>query len=122
MKRYTVMAVARIGGEVIALTTMAVIIILIIGNQSGWDRSLQYSNAFFIAGCLFIIAGASSRMAAGQEWGSNQRLYAESFRGMSASERAKYVVDVNSPMRLVILGMATGILLFLFSALVLRVF
>lgn len=122
MKRYFVMAVARMGGEVIALTMVATIIIVIIGYLSKWDTSLQYSNAFFIAGCLLIIAGASSRMAAGQEWGSYQRLYAESFRDMSASERARFVVDVNSPVRLVILGIASGVLLFLCSALLLRLF
>jgi len=80
-----------------------------------WDTTVAYSNAFFIAGCLMIIAGGSSRLTAGQEWSSYQSVYAESFRDMSSGERAKYIINASSSYRLVILGLVSGILLILIA-------
>jgi hypothetical protein len=57
-----------------------------------------------------------SRVAAGQEWNDFQLLDAESFRGMSSGERASFIIDASSRMSTVILGVLTGILLFLISA------
>jgi len=118
MKRLVTMAMLKMCGEAILLTIFAGIVIGIIGYLNKWDSSLLYSNAFFIAGCLVIIAGTSSRLAAGQEWQSFQRLHAESFRDMSAGERANFIVNASSPVRLVILGLLSGILLILISVLV----
>ena len=105
----------KLGGEAVLLTILAGIVIGIIGYLNQWDTSLQYSNAFFIAGCLLIIAGASSRLGAGQERNYFQELYAESFRDMSASEQANFIVNASSSVRLVILGLLSGILLFIIS-------
>lgn len=82
----------------------------------------MYSNAFFIAGCLVIIAGTSSRMAAGPEWSTFQLLHAESFRGMSSSERADAIIRASSSVRLVVLGLLTGILLMIISLIVAKLF
>ena len=108
--------------KAILLTTIAGIVIGVIGNMNKWDTSLAYSNAFFIAACLAIIAGASSRLGAGQEWSNFQSLYAESFRDMSPGERAHFIVNASSPVRLVILGLLSGILLILISVLVTKMF
>ena len=108
----------KMGGEAVLLTIFAGIVIGIIGYSNKWDTSLKYSNAFFIAGCLAIIAGMSSRLGASQERNYFQALFAESFRDMSASERANFIVNASSSVRLVILGLLSGILLILTSALV----
>ena len=51
-----------------------------------------------------------------------QSLYAESFRNMSAHERAKFIVEASSSVHLVVLGLSCGVLLILISALVVRLF
>jgi hypothetical protein len=122
MKRLVITAMIKMGGEVILLTISAGIVIGIIGYLNKWDTPLKYSDGFFIAGCFLIIAGASSRLGAGQERNIFQGLYAESFRDMSASERANFIVNASSSTRLVILGLLSGILLFIISFLVTKMF
>jgi hypothetical protein len=122
MKRLVITAVIKIGGEAVLLTIVAGIVIGIIGSLNKWDTSLQYSNAFFIAGCLLIIAGTSSRLGAGQERNYFQQLYMESFRAMSASEQANFIINASSSVRVVILGLLSGILLFIISFFVTKLF
>ena len=109
-------------GEAITLTIFAGIIIGVIGYLNKWNSSLTYSNAFFIAGCLAIIGGASSRLGASRERDTFQALYAESFRNMSDSERANFIVNASSSFRIVILGLLSGIMLILISVLVAKLF
>ena len=110
------------GAEALLITLFVAIVIGIIGYRNQWDTSLKYSNAFFIAGCLVIIAGTFSRFGAGQEWSNFRGLYAESFRDMSPGERANYIVEASSSARLVILGLSSGILLILIAVLVTEFF
>ena len=65
MKRLVIMAMIKMCGKAILLTVIAGIVIGAIGHVNRWDTSLAYSNAFFITGCLAIVAGASSRLGAG---------------------------------------------------------
>jgi len=109
-------------GKAILLNIIAGIVIGVIGYMNKWDTSLEYSNAFFIAGCLAIIAGASSRLGASQEWSNFQLLYAESFRDMSSSERANFIINASSSVSMVILGLLSGILLILISVFVTKMF
>ena len=122
MKRLVIMAIIKMCGKAILITIIVGIVIGVIGYMNKWATSLAYSNAFFIAGCLVIVAGASSRLGAGREWNSFQSIYAESFRDMSSSERANYIINASSSWRLVILGLLSGILLILVSALVLKLY
>jgi hypothetical protein len=122
MKRLVIMALIKMCGKAILLTIIAGIVIGVIGHIKKWDTSLAYSNAFFIAGCLVVVAGALSRLGAGQEWGTFQSLYAESFRDMSSSERAKFIINASSSVRLVILGLLSGFLLILISVLVTKMY
>ena len=108
-------------GKAILLTIMVAIVIGLIGYKNQWD-SLAYSNAFFIAGGLIIVAGAFSRLAAGQDWSVFQSLYAESFRNMSSGERADFIINASSSVNLVILGVLSGILLILISWFVTKLF
>ena len=104
-------------GESILLAMIAGIIIVWIGYSKNWDSSLPYCNAFFIAGCLLIMAGASSKLAAGQEWNRFQYIHAESLRHMSSGDRANFMIKTSSSSRLVILGLLSGGLLILVSVL-----
>jgi hypothetical protein len=122
MKRLVIMTIIKMCGKAILLTAIAGIVIGVIGYMNKWDTSLAYSNAFFLAGCLVIVAGMSSRLGAGQEWRSFQSTYAESFRGMSSSERANFIVEASSSMSLVMLGLLSGILLILISVFVTKMF
>ena len=122
MKRHVIVAILKMCGEVILFTLIAGIVIGVMGYLNKWNTSIAYSNAFFVAGCLAIIGGMSSRLAASREWDSFRGLYAESFRDMSPTERANFIVDASSPLRLVILGLLCGIVLILISVLVVKVF
>jgi hypothetical protein len=122
MKRLVVMAIITMCGKAIFLTTIVGIVIGIMGNVNKWNTSLAYSNAFFIAGCLAIGAGTLSRLGAGQARNSFQLLYAESFRNMSSSERANFIVNVSNSMSTVILSLLSGILLILISVFVAKMF
>ena len=122
MKRLVITAMLKLGGEAVLLTILVGIAIGIIGYLNEWDTSLNYSNAFFIAGCLLIVGGAFSRLGAGQERNAFQVLYAESFRNMSASEQANFIINASSSLRLVVLGLLSGILLFVISFFVTKLF
>jgi len=121
MKRLVIMAIIKMCGKAILITMMAGIVIGVIGYKNQWD-SLAYSNAFFIAGGLIIVAGAFSRLVAGQEWGVFQSLYAESFRDMSSGERAEFIISASSSVSQLILGLLSGIMLILISAFVTKMF
>lgn len=116
MNRLVIKAIIKMCTKAIVITTIVGIVIGIIGYINKWNSSIAYSNAFFLAGCLVIVAGTSSRLGAGQEWSRFQLLYAESFRDMSSSERANFIIDASSSISLVILGLLSGILLILISA------
>ena len=115
------MTIIKMCGEAILLTIIAGIVIGVIGNRNKWDTSRAYSDAFFIAGCLAIVAGGASRLGAGRDWNSFQLLYAESFRDMSNSERANFIVNSSNSARILILGLLSGMLLILISVLVSKI-
>jgi hypothetical protein len=116
MIRQDIMAVLKLCGEAVLIAIIAGIAVGIIGNWQKWESSLQYSNAFFIAGCFVIIAGLSTRLGAGQEWSSSQMLGTESFRDMSPGERVNAIINLSGSMRLVVLGLLSGLMLILVSA------
>ena len=113
MKRLVIKAIIKMCAKSILLTTIIGVIIGIIGYTNKWNSSIAYSNAFFLAGCLVIVAGTASRLGAGQEWNNFQLLNAESFREMNSSERANFIINASSSISLVILGLLTGISLIL---------
>lgn len=115
MKRLVIMTVFKMFGEAFLIALFVGIVIVIFGNLKKWDTPFEYSNAFSIAGFLVIIAGASSKLGASQEWNDFKGLYAESFRDMNPGERANFIVNASSSVRLVILGLLSGIMLILIS-------
>lgn len=116
MKQFVIKALIKMCAKSIFITTMIGMVIGIIGYINKWNSSVAYSNAFFVAGCLMIIAGASSRYAAGQDWNKFQLINAESFHEMSSSERVAFIINESSPISLVILGLLSGTSLILISA------
>lgn len=118
MERYIIMAVIKMCAKCILVTALIGVVIGVIGYRNQWDSSITYSNAFFLAGCLAIIAGGFSRAAAGEDWSTFQLLSAESFRGMSSSERANFIIDASSSISTLILGVLSGILLILISLII----
>ncbi len=122
MKRLVLMAILKMCGKAISITMITGIVIAGIGYMNKWDTSIAYSNAFFIAGCLLIIAGGMSRLAAGQEWNAFQLFSGESFRNMSSGDRVNFIINASSSLNLVILGLLSGILLILISLIVTKIF
>lgn len=110
----------KMAGESILLAMIAGIIIVWIGYSKNWDSSLPYCNAFFIAGCILIMAGTSSKLAAGQDWFSFQLLHTESLRNMSSGDRANFIIKTSSSGHLLILGLLSGGLLVLVSVLLME--
>lgn len=121
MKRLLTLTVLKMFGKALLLTVFIGIVIAVIGNNSKWDTSIKYSNAFFTAGCIVIIGGASSRMGASQEWNKFQLFSAESFRSMSIRERVDFIIDVSSSLSLVILCGLSGTMLILISWIVAKI-
>jgi len=121
MKRLVIMTILKMCGTAILFTVIAGVVIGVIGYLNKWETSVAYSNAYFIAGCLMIVAGGSSRLTAGRDWSSYQSVYAESFRDMSSGERANYIIGASSSYRLVILGLLSGIMLILISFLLTKI-
>ena len=123
MKRSVIKALLKICGKAILLTTIAGIIIVIIGNSNGWNTSIAYSNAFFVAGVIIITGGLASRLNTNQD--THQfRLFssAESFRNMSTSERRDYIAYALGPTNLVVVCLLSTILLMLISELIAKMF
>jgi hypothetical protein len=116
MKRLVIKTVINMCMRSIVLTTFVAVVIGIIGYLKQWDSLVAYSNAFFLAGCLVIVAGGISRFAAGQQWNYFQLFSAESLRGMSSGEQANYIIDASSSLSSLILGLLSGLSLILLSA------
>ena len=116
MNRTIIQAILKMFAKAVLLTTGIGCIILFLGYKNEWDSLITYSNAFFIAGCLLIIAGTASRMTAGVDWNSFQEIHSESFEKMSNFERTAYIVTTSTPIGTLILGVLTGLLLILISA------
>lgn len=116
MKRLVIKEIIKMCAKSILLTTIIGVVIGIIGNINKWNSSIAYSNAFFLAGCLVIVAGTSSHLAASRQSYNSQLLYAESFREMSSSERENFIINASSSISTVILGLLSGLLLILISA------
>jgi hypothetical protein len=122
MKRLVIKAILQMCMKSIFLVTGIGVIIGVLGYIRKWNSSVTYSNAFFVAGSLVIIAGGLSRFPAGQELNVFQQLYAESFRDMNSMQKVNFIVDASSPISQVILGFLTGLLLLLISAVVAKLF
>jgi hypothetical protein len=118
MKRYILMSIIKMCAKSALVTTVIGVVIGVIGYVNKWDSSIKYSNAFFLAGCLVIIAGGFSKSAAGEDWSTFQLLSAESFRGMSSSERANFIINASSSISTLVLGVLSGILLILISLII----
>lgn len=119
MNRLIIKTIIKLCGEAILLAIIAGVVIVVIGNKNKWDTtSLAYSNAFFIAGGLMIVAGGLARLTASQDWNNSQYLYTESFRNMSSSERANFIINASNSVRMLTLGLLSGILLILISVIV----
>ena len=118
MNRTVVIAISKLCGEALLITVLAIIVVVIMGNLNKWDSSMKYSNALFIAGALVIIGGLSSRLAASEDWYTFRRIGSESYSDMSPTERANFIVEASSSLRLVIIGLLGGISLMLISLLV----
>ena len=122
MNRLLITTIIKFCGEAVLIAIVAGFGIGIFGYLKKWDSSLAYGNAFFIAGALIIIAGAASRMGASQERNMYQMFHIDTFRNMSASEQANYVIELSSSVHLAILGILSGILLILASWFVTKIF
>lgn len=121
MSRQVIQAIIRFLTKSILITAAVSAVIILFGSINHWESSVKYSNAFFVVGCLVIVAGTASRMGAGQGVNSLQYLNMESFRGMSGSERVEFIINANSPVGLVVLGFVTGMTLILIAVFVSKI-
>ena len=118
MTRQVIKAIIKFIAKSILLTVAISIVIGLFGYLNQWQSSIKYSNAFFLVGCLVTVAGTASRLGAGQGLHSLQYLNMESFRGMSGTERVNFIINANSPIGFVVLGLVTGISLILIAVIV----
>ena len=116
------MTIIKMCAEAVLFAIIIGIVVGAIGYMNQWDTSRAYSDAFFIAGCLLIITGGMSRLLAGQEWVRYQLFSSESLRNMNSSDQANYIINASSSFKLVILGVLSGILLIIVSAILTKPF
>src|ERR1041384_1992601 len=116
MERSIIRAILIFCTESVILTALIGVGIGLLGYMRQWNSSVAYSDAFFLAGCMVIVAGGLSRLGAGQEWSIFQLFSAERFRDMNSGEGANLIINANSPVRLILVGALTGALLILISA------
>ncbi len=121
MKRLVITAIVKMCGKAVLLVVAAAVAIVIMGNLNKWDTSRVYSDAFFIAGCLLIVGGTASRLAAGQQWNNFQQLHAESLSDLSGPEQALFIINTNSPVGTAILGLLSGAVLILIAVFVSKI-
>ncbi len=116
MNRGIILAVLQLCGKAVLFAVLGAAVVGIIGTLNKWNTPLQYSNAFFIAGCLLIVAGPVSRLSAGQQWDHYQRIYSESFRAMSGPQRANFIIEASNSASTLVIGILSGVLLVIVSA------
>ena len=107
--------------EALLITLAIGTLILILGAVGRWESNVTYSNAFFIAGLVIFVTGAISRISAGQGLFNFPSITAESYKKLNVSDRMKFIISTNSPIRLVLLGATTGLLLVLISLVALEI-
>ncbi len=107
--------------KVVVLTVMIGVIIVIIGNRSGWSTSIDYSNAFFVAGVFVMAGGLASRLGGSHD--VNQfRLLSSTKNFRDKSKQQDLVANTRGSTNLVVLSVLSGVLLILTSVLITKMF
>lgn len=106
----------RLVGIILGLTLLASLIVLGAGLLYRWDRPVQYSNGFFIAGAIVIVLGVFSVAGGFTQRASFPIIYAETASQASLSERTqRMMADINQRYGVIILFAGVGILLIAIS-------
>lgn len=122
MKRQIILNVLKVVGQAVIITLIAALIILIVGFLKHWQTSIQYSNAFFIAGSVLIIVGGLSKFSAAAGRAPPQNSPTETHPEPSPGEQSTQVVKPSSTSRLLAIGVISGFLCFIVSALITKIF
>lgn len=106
----------RLVGIVFVLTLFVSLIVIGIGLLYRWDQTVQFSNAFFIAGMIVIVLGVFSVGGGFVQRASFPISYAETASQASLSERTqRMMAEINQRYSLVVLLAGVGILLLAIS-------
>src|SRR5512138_2031704 len=104
MKRTISAVILKLGGEAVLLAIVGALVVGLLGRLGRWDTSLQYADAFFIAGCLLIVAGTASKLARSQDTPAFQWLETSAFHDLNANQQEGYVSDMGHSLRVVVVG------------------
>ena len=108
--------ILRLVGFILGLTMLVSLIVIVIGMVSGWDRSTQFSNGFFIAGAIVIVLGTFSVTGGLQQRANFPLAYAETASDASISERTqRMMTDINQRYGTMTLFIGAGVLLIVIS-------
>lgn len=115
--------ILRLVGIALGLMLLISLVVLIIGVVLKWNTSVQFSNAFFIAGAIAIVIGTLSVTGGFGQRGNFGMTYAESAGQASIPERTqRMMADINQRYGVLILMIGTGILLIAISVAIPRLF
>ncbi len=120
MKKIIKKPIFKLFLEAVLLTLLIGSTIAVVGFVQKWESSVPYSETFFIVGLLIIVVGVLSRLTAGQGLLIFPWLNAESFRNKSGGDRVRQILQVDNPIRFVILCLLMGIFLVVISLIVAR--
>ena len=113
----------RLLGIALGLTLLISLVVLIFGFVFHWHSSVQFSNAFFVAGAIAIVIGTFSVTGGFEQRANFGMTYAESAGQASISERTqRMMADINQRHGVLILMIGTGILLIAISVAIPRLF
>jgi hypothetical protein len=110
-------------GIALGLALLISLVILMVGFVLKWNTSVQFSNAFFVAGAIAIVIGTFSVTGGFEQRANFGMTYAESAGQASISERTqRMMADINQRYGVLILMIGTGILLIAISVAISRLF
>jgi hypothetical protein len=96
---------------ILGLTVAVSLLLIVIGLISAW-HSMQFSNGFFIAGCLFGMFGLLSVVGNLRARSNFGIVYGQSASDMNLAERTKqWMADINQGYNAMIVLVATAALL-----------
>ncbi len=117
--KQTIYSIFTSSFKAILVALVLSILIYILGVLFNWKTSLEYSNAFFIAGAIAIIAGAGSVMGGFQLRGDHRILYPQSAGDMDIEKRSDTLIkDSIHSYQTTILGAICGFVLIAISIII----
>ncbi|RPJ24673.1 MAG: hypothetical protein EHM33_17080 [Chloroflexi bacterium] len=104
--------ILRLAGKILGATTLISLVVLLIGTFFQWNEPVKFSNGFFVAGAIVIVAGVFSVTGGFAQRSNFGLLYAESAGQANLAERnQRTAAEITQRYGSFLLLLVTGLLL-----------